>query len=64
MGEQRWYYTESTPDDPRWEQAGRVHDWRNYISRDVRAIWHTFTPHQQLVLALDADDRAGDEHWE
>lgn len=23
-------------DDPKWDEAGRVHDWRNYISSAKR----------------------------
>ena len=51
-------------DDPQWEHPGKVHDWRNHVGRQVRAIWHTFTPEQRMVLAADADDRAGAEQWE
>lgn len=51
-------------DDPRWDHAGRVHDWRNHVGDGVRKIWHTFTPEQRMVLAADADDRAGAERWD
>lgn len=51
-------------DDPQWDHAGRVHDWRNHVGKEVQKIWHTFTPHQRMVLAADADDRAGNEHWD
>lgn len=56
-----------TPDDaqsPRWDLANRVHDWRNYVSAEVQAMWHTFTPEQRAALARNADEIAGREEWE
>jgi hypothetical protein len=55
---------QSEVDDPQWEHPGRVHDWRNHIGAGAKAIWHTFTPEQRMVLASDADERAGCEHWD
>lgn len=55
---------QSDVDDPQWDHAGKVHDWRNHVGYDVRAIWHTFTPEQRMVLAKDADNRASNEHWD
>ena len=49
---------------PDWEDAGRVHDWRNYISEELRAIWWTFTVDQKMAIARNADDIAGREHWD
>lgn len=51
-------------DDPQWERASRVHDWRNHVGDAVREIWDTFTPYQRMVLAADADDRASSEQWD
>lgn len=50
--------------DPKWDEAGRVHDWRNHVGENVKAIWHTFTDEQKLALAEDADERASNEHWD
>lgn len=52
------------PEDPQWENAGRVHDWRNYINEDLQAIWHTFTPEQRRVIAESAQDTADAEQWD
>jgi hypothetical protein len=38
--------------NPEWDKAGRVHDWRNYISEKVKSIWSTFTLEQQLAMRL------------
>lgn len=49
---------------PKWDETGRVHDWRNYISGNVQAIWHTFTDEQKFALVEQADEQAGREHWD
>ena len=51
-------------DKPDWTAGGRVHNWRNYVYDDLRAIWHTFTLEQKRVIRENADIEAGDEHWE
>jgi hypothetical protein len=50
--------------DPQWQAAGPVHDWRNHVGEGVQAIWHTFTDAQRMALAAAADERASREHWE
>ena len=55
------------PDDyknPKWEEAKRVHDWRNYIDDEVRAIWDAFTDEQKAALAAQADASAAAEEWD
>lgn len=49
---------------PTWDEGGRVHNWRNHVPKNVRAVWGTFTPDQKLALALWADDLADREEWE
>ncbi len=64
--DERWaqrYLITADPEDPQWAAAGRVHDWRNHVSEELRTIWGTFTPEQRRVLAMDAEDRAGNENW-
>jgi hypothetical protein len=50
--------------NPKWINTTRVHDWRNYISDDLRDIWDTFTDKQKEIIAKNADDQASNEHWE
>lgn len=52
------------PLEPKWDEAGKVHDWRNYISQAVRDMWHTFTPSQRVALAENAEEIAGQEEWD
>lgn len=57
-------FRESAVADPEWHKAGRVHDWRNYISETVRGMWATFTIEQRIALAEQADDHASREQWD
>lgn len=50
--------------NPDWENAGRVHDWRNYIDDDLRAIWDTFSDAQKIAIAKSAQRQADNEEWD
>ena len=50
--------------DPQWDEARSVHDWRNYINDELRAIWHTFTDEQKQAIRNNADEFAAAEEWE
>ena len=56
-----------TPQDfewPIWAHAHRVHEWKNYINDEVRAMWASFTRDQRAALARQAKERADSEDWE
>lgn len=60
------YLPDDTPKDyldPQWDKAGRVHEWKNYISEEVQAMWPTFTPEVRAALARQAEDNASREEW-
>ena len=50
--------------NPQWDAKTRVHDWRNYVSAELQAMWHTFTDEQQLAIARNAAELASLEDWE
>jgi hypothetical protein len=50
--------------DPSWYDAGKVHDWRNYIGPDLQRIWGSFTDDQRRIIAYNADDIASNEEWD
>jgi hypothetical protein len=50
--------------DPDFGHPTRIHDWRNHVGERVKAIWDTLTHSQRLAVALDAQDRAGNESWD
>lgn len=49
---------------PDWKDCGRVHEWKNYISFEVRTLWNTFTRLQRASLARQADAMASAEDWD
>lgn len=51
-------------DNPQWDSAGRVHDWRNYIGKRTRALWPALTMTVRVALALDAQEQADGEEWD
>jgi len=58
---------EGTPknwEKPDWSSAGKVHDWRNYISEEVQGMWDTFPDDQKQALAQQANQIAGREDWD
>ncbi|MNG64071.1 hypothetical protein D3C73_216130 [compost metagenome] len=50
---------------PIWRKRNNYpHDWHNYVSEDVRAMWQTFTEDQKLKLFECFDEIAGREEWD
>lgn len=49
---------------PEWDKTGRVHDWRNYISKRLREMWESFTDEQKQVIAENAEGIASNEDWD
>lgn len=47
-----------------WDEGGKVHNWRNYISDGLRRIWHTFNREQKLELVRSAEAQAAREDWD
>ncbi len=50
--------------DPQFDRAGKVHDWRNHVGERTQAMWSTFSYTQRSAIALDAEDRAAAEEWD
>lgn len=49
---------------PDWNDKRRCHDWRNYISEELREIWETFTLEQKRIIARNAQNIADKEEWD
>jgi hypothetical protein len=49
---------------PDWNAGGKVHNWRNYVSEEVRAMWDTFNDDQKKALYRQANDSAEREEWD
>lgn len=56
-----------TPDDweyPQWDDAGMVHDWRNYANSDLKDHWHNMTDTTKKVVSELLQEIADTEEWE
>jgi hypothetical protein len=40
--------------NPQWSDEAGPGDWRYYVSKELRAMWATFTYPQQLAIAQNA----------
>ena len=58
----RWQTRAAT--NPNWSQASRVHDWRNYISDEVKRLWDGFSIPQRAALVRQAQAIADREEWD
>lgn len=56
-----------TPKDwenPDWGNIERVHEWKLYISDEVKTMWWTFKLDQREALARQAQEMADMEEWD
>jgi len=49
---------------PNWSAASKCHDWKNYVSDDLKSIWITFSDEQRQILAANFDEIASREEWD
>jgi hypothetical protein len=52
------------PADPQWDKAGKVHDWRNHVPREVQEIWDKLEPLAKQAIYFMATEAAGREEWD
>ena len=50
--------------DPDWENAQKVHEWKNYIFPPLQRVWGEFTMSQQQLIAANAEYQADQENWD
>lgn len=56
-----------TPQDwnnPDFYNAGKVHDWKNYVSGEVEDEWKYFSEEQKQILARCFQRLADREEWD
>ncbi len=51
-------------DNPRWDEATQVHDWRNYVLDDVKLLWAVFSYETRINIIRHADEYAMREEWD
>lgn len=49
--------------NPKWEEAGRVLDWRNYIPLELQRIWDKLSIESRIIAFYLADSMAHKEDW-
>jgi hypothetical protein len=49
--------------NPDWSDKNRVHNWKNYISDEMKAMWNSFTDAQKIAIGKNAEGTAGEENW-
>ncbi|EAA8198908.1 hypothetical protein GI075_23410 [Salmonella enterica] len=49
---------------PDFSAVGGPHNWRNYITPQLKNAWPTFTDWQKKVIAHALDDAALHEEWD
>jgi len=50
--------------DPKFDEAGRVHDWRNHVPFYLKEMWDRLSKETRLVLAILAAEAADEEPWD
>ena len=50
--------------EPHWNEAGRVHDWRNHVSEYLIEFWGALSQETKVVIYLEAERNASREEWE
>lgn len=54
--------------NPNWAEFDsrkrHMHDWRTYVTENVRAIWDTIPVEGRMALIDCCDDVASREEWE
>jgi hypothetical protein len=56
-----------TPDDfqsPDWENCGKVHEWKHYVSEEVMKLWPSFPDALKAALARQSQAMASLEEWD
>ena len=48
---------------PKWDEAGRVHDWRNHVPEHIIEKWDDLSDEIKHDLYLWAEQLSSDEHW-
>lgn len=51
-------------ENPKWEETGKVHDWRNYIDDAVVEQWDQLDMTARLALYINAAQEAQSEEWD
>lgn len=51
-------------ENPNWDEKNRIHNWKNYISDDLRQYWQNFSDKEKKMIAANAEGIASNEEWD
>ena len=49
---------------PKWDEAGRVYDWRNYVPIGLQNIWDKLSVESRIIIFYLTDTMAHQEDWD
>jgi len=55
---------ESWLNNPEFEKADRIHDWRNHVSDIYKKEWKNLTYREKVIIYCEAEYEAHNEEWE
>lgn len=50
--------------NPEFNKASKVHDWRNYVPYDWQTCWLEFSERERKLMAVMAQMQADKEEWD
>lgn len=50
--------------NPQFEKAGKIHDWRNYVPQEIENIWENLSLKERILVAFMAEKQATNEEWD
>lgn len=50
--------------NPQFDKATKVHDWRNHVDEIFKITWTELTQREKLIIASIAEGLADIEQWE
>jgi len=57
-------YTNIDINNPQFEKAVEVCDWRNYVPYDWVEKWEEFTDRERQIIVVMAEMQADSEEWD
>jgi len=55
---------EKTLDNVEFENKGKVHEWRNYVSPLYQKEWKNLTYREKVIIYCEAYNQAEKEEWD
>lgn len=50
--------------EPDWDEYNKVHEWKNYVSDDLKKIWSNLPEYVRKIIAQNFQEIADKEEWD